>query len=367
MPLALALRAAGHDVHWAIASAGGDAVAVMGFEWSPAGVPPSARRTLAGAELPGIMALPLARRRGPLFAALFARAAAPIMRRDLAPIFDRFRPDLVVREPGELAAVPLTLAWDLPLVTVAFSGVLPEWARAEALDALEPLWRAEGLGAPSWDELYGRLYLHPFPPSFGQRPETDVVRDLRPVAAVSTGDPPPWLASIGAERRGVYVTAGTEAASTIFPWTEVFSALARLDVDAVATVGRHVDLSALGTMPSNVRVERFVPQAWVLERVSAVISHSGAGTVLGTAARGLPHVVVPLFADQWENATAVSGAGCGVVIGPDRHHSDDIERSLHDVLTSTAHRVAAKRVAEEIAAMPTADQVVPEVEALAVR
>ena len=260
MPLALALRAAGHDVHWAIASTGGDAVTAMGFEWSPAGVPASARRTLAEAELPGIMALPPARRRGPLFAALFARAAAPIMRRDLAPIFDRVRPDVVVRETGELAAVPLTLARDTALVTVAFSGVLPEWARAEVLDALEPLWRAEGLGAPSWDELYGRLYLHPFPPSFGQRPETDVVRDLRPVAAVSTGDPPPWLASIGAERRGVYVTAGTEAASTIFPWTEAFSALARLDVDAIATVGRHVDLSALGTVPSNVRVERFVPR-----------------------------------------------------------------------------------------------------------
>ena len=125
MPVAVALRAAGHTVHWAIATDGGDAVAAMGFEWSPAGVAVSTRRKLAEADLPRIMELPPAQRRGPLFAALFARAAAPVMREDLTPLFDSFRPELVVRETGELAAVPMTLARDVPLVTVAFSGVIP--------------------------------------------------------------------------------------------------------------------------------------------------------------------------------------------------------------------------------------------------
>ena len=364
MPVAVALRAAGHTVHWAIATDGGDAVAAMGFEWSPAGVTVPTRRKLSEPDLPRIMALPPAQRRGPLFAALFARIAAPVMREDLTALFDTFRPELVVRETGEVAAVPMSLARDVPLVTVGFSGVIPEWARGEGLDALAPLWRAEGLGAPSWDELFGRLYLHPFPPSFDQRPEADVVRDLRPTAVVPTDDPPPWLALLGAERDGVYVTAGTEVLAVTYPWAEVFSALARLDVDAVATIGRHVDLSKLGDVPSNVHVERFVPQARVLEQVSAVISHGGAGTVLGTAARGLPHIVVPLFADQWENGTAVSEAGCGMILDPDRRSSEDIERSLHEVLTDRSYRDAATRVAAEIAVMPTAEQLLPEIEGL---
>jgi UDP:flavonoid glycosyltransferase YjiC (YdhE family) len=56
----------------------------------------------------------------------------------------------------------------------------------------------------------------------------------------------------------VYVTSGTERAATTFPWREVLAAVGGLDVDAVATIGPHVDSATLGTVPSNVRVERFV-------------------------------------------------------------------------------------------------------------
>ena len=121
------------------------------------------------------------------------------------------------------------------------------------------------------------------------------------------------------------------APSVTFPWRELFAALGDIDVDAVATIGPHVDPEALGAVPSNVRVERFVPQADLL-RGSAVVSHGGAGTVLGAASHGRPQLVVPLFADQWENGVAVRDAGCGIVLGPDRRGVEDLERSLRTLL-----------------------------------
>jgi UDP:flavonoid glycosyltransferase YjiC (YdhE family) len=110
-----------------------------------------------------------------------------------------------------------------------------------------------------------------------------------------------------------------------------------------------------------VRGERFVPQADLLARAGAVISHGGAGTVLGAASHGRPQIVVPLFADQWENGVAVENAGCGIVLGPDRRRVEDVDRSLRTILD------AATRVADEITAMPTATAVALEVEALAAR
>ena len=179
-PVARALRDRGHDVRWAVAADGGEAVGAMGFEWTAAGLTTSARRDAAGAALGRIMQMPMDERRGPLFSALFARAAAPVMQRDLAPIIDHVRPDVVVRETAELAAAPMAAARGIPLVTVAFSGVLPEHARGEVVDDLRPLWQAEGLGDPSWADVYGQLYLHPFPVSFGQRPDSPIVRPIRP-------------------------------------------------------------------------------------------------------------------------------------------------------------------------------------------
>jgi UDP:flavonoid glycosyltransferase YjiC (YdhE family) len=364
-PIALALRDRGHDVIWAVAPDGGEAVGAMGFEWTAAGLTTAARREAAAAELRGVMDLPMEQRRGPLYAAFFARAAAPVMRRDLAPIIDQASPDVIVREVGELAAAPMAAARGIPLVTVAFSGVLPESARDAAIDALTPLWHAEGLADPSWADVYGQLYLHPFPDSFGQRPSSPVVRPMRPQRGGPSVVAPDWIAALGVARPVVYVTSGTEPASRTFPWHEVFAALGGMDVDAVATIGPHVDPAAFGAVPPNVRVERFVPQADLLARVGAVVSHGGAGTVLGAAAHGRPQVVVPLFADQWENGVAVDGAGTGIVVGPDHRSEDDLDQALRTILGSSSHRAAAARVAEEIASMPTPSDVAPEIEALA--
>ena len=364
-PVARALRDRGHDVRWAVAADGGDAVGSMGFEWSAAGLTTAARREAAGAVLGAIAQLPMAQRRGPQFAALFARAAGPVMQRDLAPIVDRVRPDVVVREMGELAAAPIAAARGIPLVTVAYSGVLPEPARDQVIDDLRPLWHAEGLGDPSWADVYGQLYLHPFPVSFGQRPDSPVVRPVRPDRGAPTAAPPAWLVALGTDRPFVYVTSGTELAAITFPWRELFAVVSSLDLDAVATIGPRLDPVSLGTVPANVRVERFVPQADLLGRASAVVSHGGAGTVLGAASHGRPQLVVPLFADQWENGVAVDHAGCGIVLGPDGRGGEDLARSLRTILAGPSHRDAAKRVAGEIAAMPAATDVVLEVEALA--
>ena len=365
-PVARALRDRGHDVRWAVAADGGDAVGAMGFEWFAAGLTTSARYA-AATGLGGLMELPTEQRRGPLFAAVFARAAGPVMREDLAPIIDHVRPDVVVRETAELAAAPMAAARGIPLVTVAFSGVLPELAREQVLDDLRPLWQAEGLDDPTWADVYGQLYLHPFPVSFGQRPDSPVVRPVRPDRGSPSVTPPGWVAALGTDRPLLYVTSGTEPPSVTFPWRELLAAVGGLDVDAVATIGPHVDPAAIGTVPRNVRVERFVPQADLLARASVVVSHGGAGSVLGAAAHGRPQLVIPLFADQWENGVAVDDAGCGIVVGPHRRSVEDLDRSLRTVLASASHRDAATRVADEIAAMPAATAVALDVETLAAR
>jgi UDP:flavonoid glycosyltransferase YjiC (YdhE family) len=365
-PVARALRDRGHDVRWAVAADGGEAVGAMGFEWTAAGLTTSARRDAASASIARIMRLPMDERRGPLFAALFARAAAPVMQRELAPIIGDVGPDVMLRETGELAAAAMAASRGIPLVTVAFSGVLPERARGEVIDDLRPLWHAEGLGDPSWADVYGQLYLHPFPVSFGQRPDSPVVRPIRPDRGAPSAKVAGWVAALGVDRPFVYVTAGTEPPSVTFPWRELFAALADLAVDAVATIGPHVDPAALGAAPANVRVERFVPQADLLARAAAVVSHGGAGTVLGTASHGRPQLVVPLFADQWENGVAVRDAGCGTVLGPTARGVEALEQALVRLLAGS-HRDAATRVAGEIAAMPTASDLAAEIEVLAAR
>ena len=95
-------------------------------------------------------------------------------------------------------------------------------------------------------------------------------------------------------------------------------ALAPLDARVLLTVGEGRDLSELGALPGNVRVESWVPQETVLSHASAVVTHGGYGSMLGALAHGVPSVGVPLFSfDQWQNAAAVARAGAGITLDGD--------------------------------------------------
>ena len=89
----------------------------------------------------------------------------------------------------------------------------------------------------------------------------------------------------------------------------VLAGLGQLDADVLFTIGR-LDRAALGPVPANVHVESFLPQQ-VAMACDAVVCHGGAGTTMAALTRGLPMVVVPLFADQMHNAARIAARAPG--------------------------------------------------------
>jgi UDP:flavonoid glycosyltransferase YjiC (YdhE family) len=108
-----------------------------------------------------------------------------------------------------------------------------------------------------------------------------------------------------------------------------------------------------------------VPQDLVVGRVAAVVSHAGAGTMLGAASAGVPQIVVPLFADQWENADAIVSAGAAIVCEEHERTAAALGAALDRVLAGNGYRTAAASVAREMSVMPTAADHVRKLEAMA--
>src|SRR5699024_4990351 len=142
----------------------------------------------------------------------------------------------------------------------------------------------------------------------------------------------------------VYVTFGTERAAADAPWSALLDAIGDRSIDALVTTGAHGGAGALGRVPGNVRIERFVPQAQVLDRVAAVLSHGGAGTMLGAASAGVPQIVVPLFADQWENADAIASAGAAILCEEHERTAGAVGAALDRVMRDDRFRTAAASV-----------------------
>ena len=179
----------------------------------------------------------------------------------------------------------------------------------------------------------------------------------------SSDAPPAWVEQFGAERAGIYVSMGTEMTRPE-PWRAIFSAVADLAVDVVATVGQTLDVAELAPLPSNVRLARFVPQRFLLDRAALVISHAGAGTLMGAAVSGCAQLLMPLSADQWENADLLASTGAGLTLEEAQRDAGSIGLAVERLVTDGAVRAAAGRVRADFAEMPGLHEAVAAVEAL---
>jgi UDP:flavonoid glycosyltransferase YjiC (YdhE family) len=123
------------------------------------------------------------------------------------------------------------------------------------------------------------------------------------------------------------------------------------------TVGPDADPSALGSQPSHVRVEQYVPQTAVIRNCDLVVSHAGSGTVLSTLKQGLPQLCLPQGADQFLNASAVTASGAGLALAPNEATAESIRDAVTRLLHDSGFGTAATRLSGEIAAMPSPDEV----------
>jgi UDP:flavonoid glycosyltransferase YjiC (YdhE family) len=363
VPIARAFRDAGHEVVWATSAPSVAVVERFGFRGVPAGVDPEERRRQYIERYPRVLEIPPRDRRPTMFSGLFAEIAAPVMASQLPAIFDEFRPDLVVHEVAELGVVPIATSREVPRVVVAFSGVLPPPVIEAAVAAVGPVWDAFALPVPVDLGLYDHDYVHPLPAMLGQRPIAGGVREVRPVAV--EGSPrhrPEWLDDAGVERPLIYLTYGTEM-GFLAPWRSLLDGLAQVDVDVVVTTANMIDLVPIlqdldETARARVHVRDYVPQAAVLARASLVVSHGGAGTMIAAGAAGVPQVVLPVGADQFDNADAFAVAGAAVSLDVGALTSDELAEVVEATLANDDRRRAARELSDHFAAMPHPDAVV---------
>ncbi len=154
-----------------------------------------------------------------------------------------------------------------------------------------------------------------------------------------TAEDPSWLA--GEERPIVLLSASTEFQDDGALIETGLAALAEEPYAVIATTAAH-DPAGF-RVPSNARVERFLPHSPILRRASAVVCHGGMGTTQKSLAAGVPVCVVPFLRDQFEIARRVTVAGAGESLPAKRLRPDRLRSA---VAATVSRQPGAERVAE---------------------
>lgn len=361
-PLATALRSRGHAVGWVTAP---DAIPVLdglGFELFAAGssFEVSRRQFRAvhadGAQLTGEQLSAYT------FPRLFGAVLAPAMLEGVEQAIRHWRPDIVVHEPAALAVPLVCMQLGVRSVTHGYGLRLPSQYLEDAMGFFGAHWRARGMEAPLDGGVYRHLYLDVAPPSL-QRPlhpsdagvfRFSPYRAHKADALVLPADVRAAIQTSVTRRPRIYVTFGT-----VFNHSPALiaavRAAARLGAAVVVTVGADSDLEPFKGIGGHVIAHRFLDQAALLPHCELVVSHGGAGTLLGAAAHGVPQLILPQAADHFRNARALCSVKAGRTVEPQHQSTEEVAGAMMDALKNSAQSVAAAVLASEMSAMPDAE------------
>ncbi len=338
-----------------------DIVSTTGFPFRPGGEPPEAEVAPIREQLP---VLPPAAASVLGNRELFGRLAARAMLPQMEKICLEWVPDLILREPCEYSSAVVAARTKTPAAQVAISVAEGE---AASISAAAPA--LEGHRAGLVEQLWSCPYLTPFPASLDPSPFPRTIR-FRPGPTAPSGRLPQWWDRTDLPL--LYLTFGTvlgymSIAAGVY--RTALRAVEAVEARVLLTVGRRFDPSLLGPLPPHVHVEPWVDQARVFAEADVVVCHGGSGTAYGALAAGLPLVMVPVFADQFENSRRISSYGAGRMVQTETLSPAGSRRPIQDgdapritaaieaVLEGDSYRRQALLLSRETAAAPSAAEV----------
>jgi UDP:flavonoid glycosyltransferase YjiC (YdhE family) len=365
IPFADALRAAGHEVAFATAASACAAISGLGYRCFVAGAdetPEEAHARRERAALPGAEAA--AWNWQHLFAGVWAERRLP----DLLAICAEWCPTVLVREDMEFTGCIAAEQAGLPHAVVQVTAWRP-WFHPLIVAPLNRLRESVDL-PPDADliMLYRYLLLVPAPPSFhdSASPLPPTARAVRHVAFDRSGEEPlpAWVSALS-DQPIVYATMGTAFNKVPGILEAVVKGLRDEPITLIVTTGRDRDPADFDLQPPNVHLERYVPQSLLFARCDLVITHGGSGTVMTALGHGLPMVIVPVSADQPDNARRCEQLGVATVIAPESRTPEAFGNAAREVLRAPQYRQEAQRLRKEMDRLPGPEDVVGWLERLA--
>lgn len=354
VPLAWALRAAGHDV---VFVTGGD-----GLEVSQAGL--AVRDALAGrttrdlyeqfvrdhpdlfVPADGDPVVALGERKSRIVAAWDPVVDAHVR------LAERVRPELVVYDP--IFAVGALVAARLKIAAVALGFTICRYG-PELLRELPAAvaFRRYGLDVPRGIETIDLA-----PPSLAEPPASPLA--MRYVPYNGGAALPDWLLDPPVRPR-VAVTFGS------LEQAHGSGSLARLaaaagEVDAELLIASAEPARPALALPPNMRIVGWLPLNALLATCVAAIHHGGSGSSLTCCSLGIPQMVLPEgLTDACAEGELLRRRGVATVVDGDELDA----AALRELLDDEGLRRAARELRAEIAALPSPAQLVPRLAAIA--
>ena len=280
----------------------------------------------------------------------------------MLPVARAFRPDLVITTVEQAAGRLIAADLGVPLVE---QGIRLGWAgldehavssRRDVAEYLEPTRLRLGLPEVPVNPV---ATIDVRPPSMGGV-ATESQFLMRYVPYNESRVVPAWVTQPSAKSR-VCITLGSvlPALGGVGALKDILADLSTMDAEVLLALG-DIDISDLEPLPANVRALGWMPLAALMPTCAAIVHHGGSATVATPLVYGVPQVSLPRFADQPLNAKLMADRGVGLTVA----EPAEVGPALAQVLEQPKFRETAAEVRDEIAAQPSPAAVIELLEKL---
>ena len=142
----------------------------------------------------------------------------------------------------------------------------------------------------------------------------------------------------------IYVSMGTVNNDMLEFYSNCIRAFGNTELELLISAGELADISLLGRLPENVRVERRVEQTAVLKEADVFISHCGMNSASESLYFGAPVLCYPQTAEQRAVATRISQLGAGIVLPS--ASAKDIRAGVNLLIKDDNYRLNAEKIGE---------------------
>lgn len=146
----------------------------------------------------------------------------------------------------------------------------------------------------------------------------------------------------------IYISLGTMYSDRAAFFHTCLEALAESPWQIVMATGHNLDPASLEPLPSNIIMERFVPQLEVLQHSALFITHGGMNSVSEALYYHVPMVVIPQSMDQPWNAARVAELGAGKVLTNAQVTPESLHHSVEEILANPSFTRAATSIGESL-------------------
>ncbi len=365
VPFAQSMVEAGHSVAFASGLQLQPLVEASGFQFFPAGV--NAEQHQAVNQL--ISNLLAAQDLAPLAARdffaehKFIEQLPLVMLPDLNTLCAAWSPDLIISESSEFAGCVAAEQFGIAYATLKIVNIFNYNNRYSFLPYLDYLRASVGLPPdPEVNMIFDRLYLVAEPPALipARVSLPASAFHLRRYIFDQSGEEalPTWLADLTSGWPVVFATLGTLFNRVPGQFENILAALKDEPLELIVALGRDRDPADFGEQPSNVHLERYIPQSLLFAYCDLIVSHAGSGTILAALEYGLPLVNLPIFADQPENAALCAELGVGLTVPLEERTPELIRAAVQKVLADPSYRNKARQIQAEMRALPGMEEVI---------